>query len=146
MTHTRRATFFVWLDPNDCDPPHGLDLTPGSRDSLKVERLAEAFWLHGFDPNEPALGGYPLNGRVQLYKGTHRHEAAKRAGIMLPVTVHLRSEVEATWGTPAWLELTKDVPVRDLVDREVPAPTPPPGLDERVDLETFYSLFRNGKE
>lgn len=80
----RYARLFVWMHPIDLDPPHGLDLEPGSRDSLKVEALTEAFAKDGFDRDEPALVGYPLNGRIQLATGTHRHEAASRAGIRLP--------------------------------------------------------------
>lgn len=55
---------YILLDPEDCDPdpPHGLDLTPGSRDSIKVDWLVEAFARDGFDPDEPALVGYPING------------------------------------------------------------------------------------
>lgn len=102
----RFARHYVLLHPDDCEPPHGLDLEPGSRDSIKVERLTEAFARDGFDKTMPALVGYPLDGRVQLASGTHRHEAAKRAGIRLPVKLTLRSHVEAMWGTPAW-EMTK---------------------------------------
>lgn len=131
---TRFARLYVLLHPDDCDPPHGLDLTDGSRDSLKVERLTEAFISNGFDPNEPALVGYPLNGRVQLATGTHRHEAAQRAGILLPVNMKLRSQVEAMWGTPEWAKLIEDIKVRDLELAPVPEGGEPPGLDERVDL------------
>lgn len=131
----RRARQYILAHPEDCDPPHGLDLTPGSRDSLKVESLTEAFIEHGFDKNEPALVGYPLNGRIQLLSGTHRHEAAKRAGIMLPIKMHLRSVVEASWGLPEWLEkLIVDVPVKDLEFALVQDKGDPPGIDERVDL------------
>lgn len=83
----RSSRQYLLLDPSDCDAPHGLDLDPGSRDSLKVENLAAAFVTSGFDSDKPALVGYPLGGRVQLLTGTHRLEAAKRAGIMLPVTL-----------------------------------------------------------
>ena len=131
----RYARQYILAHPDDCDPPHGLDLTPGSRDSLKVEMLTEAFLKNGFDPNEPALVGYALSGRIQLLSGTHRHEAARRTGIMLPIKMHLRSIVEAAWGMPGWLEkLIVDVSVKDLEHAIVPPPVPPPGLDERVDL------------
>ena len=46
----RFARQYVWLHPDDCDPPHGLDLAPGGRDALKVERLTEAFSRDGFAP------------------------------------------------------------------------------------------------
>lgn len=55
---TQRLTRqYILLDPEDCDPPHGLYLTPGSRDSIKVDWLVEAFARDGFDPDEPALVG-----------------------------------------------------------------------------------------
>lgn len=80
----RFARQVLFLHPDDCIPPHGLALTVGSRDSLKVERLMIAFMREGFDPKEPALVGYPDgSGKVQLLSGTHRHEAAKRADIYL---------------------------------------------------------------
>ncbi len=130
----RFARQYVLLHPDDCDPPHGLDMYPGSRDWMKVERLKQAFIGQGFDPNEPALVGYPRDGRVQLLSGTHRHLAAKQAGIALPVTLKLRSVVEAAWGTDAWDDLIKDVPVKDLEMAPVCEGGTPPGLDERVDL------------
>lgn len=135
---TRLARHYILVDPTDCDPPHPLDLTVGSRDSLKVERLTEAFVKDGFDPRMPALVGYPLNGRIQLLSGTYRHEAAKRAGIMLPVTMKLRSIVEAAWGTPKLDQLIADIPVEDLELAPVQRPVLAPGLDERVDLQGGY--------
>jgi len=132
----RFAKHYILADPSDCDPPHGLDLSPGSRDSIKVERLAQCFQEQGFDPNEPALVGYPRDGRIQLLSGTHRHEAAKRAGIQLPITLKLRSVVEAAWGTEAWDELIKDIPVLELEYFPIKEDVPPPGLDERVDLSS----------
>ena len=134
MSTVRFSRQYILLHPDDCDAPHGLDLEPGSRDSIKVENLTEAFAKDGFDPNEPALVGYPLNGRVQLASGTHRHEAAKRAGIRLPVKMTLRSHVEAMWGTPAWEKFIADIRVKDLELVLVESGGPPPGLDERVDL------------
>jgi hypothetical protein len=86
MEDLRKAKQYVYLHPDDCDPPHGLDLEYGSRDFIKVKMLTEAFLSNGFDENYPALVGYPINGKVQLLSGTHRHEAAKRAKIKLPVT------------------------------------------------------------
>lgn len=134
----RTARAFIWVDPSDCDPPHGLDLAPGSRDSLKVEMLVEEFSKNGFDLNQPALVGYPLNGRIQLLSGTHRHTAAIRAGIRLPVTMKLRSVVSAAWGTPDWDNLIEDIPVKDLECAVVQDPVPPPGLDEQIDLTKGY--------
>jgi hypothetical protein len=135
----RTATQCILLGAVDCDPPHGLDLEPGSRDSLKVEMLEAAFREHGFDPTRPALVGYPLNGRVQLLSGTHRHEAARRTGTLLPVRMVLRSIVEATWGLPEWEQTIRDVPVSSLENAEVLTGDPPPGIDERVDLETAWT-------
>lgn len=132
----RLARFYLLLHPDDCVPPHSLDLTPGSRDSLKVERLTEAFRLNGFDPKEPALVGYPLNGKIQLLTGTHRHEAAQQAGIFLPVRIILRSDWEAAWGKPEAAALVSDVPLFELELKVVPEERPePPGLDERMDFD-----------
>jgi hypothetical protein len=131
----RWARQYTLLHPQDCDPPHGLDLSPGSRDDLKVTALAEAFATSGFDPCEPALVGYPLNYRVQLLTGTHRHEAARRTGILLPVRLVLRSAVEGTWGTERWETLVRDVPVKDLECAEVEDGGWTPTLEERVSLE-----------
>lgn len=123
----------TWLHPDDCDPPHGLNLSPGSRDSIKVAWLTEAFERNGFDKKYPALVGYPLEGRVQLLSGTHRHTAAKRAGILLPVTMFLRRYVEAYWGTDNWIRVLEDIAVEDLETMEG-VETLVPGLSERVTL------------
>lgn len=132
----RFARQYTLLHASDCDPPHGLDLTPGSRDSLKVEFLEEAFRERGFDKNHPALIGYPLNGRIQLASGTHRHEAARRAEIQLPVRIVLRSWVEAFWGKEEWFtRVMPDIPVKDLERAEVTEGGDVPGLDERVSLD-----------
>lgn len=73
------------------------------------------FAAEGFDSSKSALVGYPLDGRVQLLSGTHRHEAARRAGILLPVVLWLRSDVELAWGNlEDWLHLMEDIPVADL--------------------------------
>ena len=130
---TRTARQYVLLHPDDCDPPHALDLTAEhTRDAVKVAWLEEQFARDGFDPKMPALVGYPLNGRVQLLSGTHRHEAARRASIRLPVRMVLRSDVEATWGTARWTETIRDVPVIELEDAEVHQGARPPDPDERV--------------
>lgn len=129
----RYSKRYILAHPEDCIAPHGLDLTEGGRDAIKVDHLYSCFTKDGFDPNEPALVGYPLNDKIQLLTGTHRHEAAKRANMMLPITIHLRSAVEAAWGTPAWDILIQDIPVKDLenviIERSEIA-----GLNERVDL------------
>jgi len=73
--------------------------------------------------------------RIQLVSGTHRHEAAKKTGIRLPVKVMLRSSVEAMWGKPTWDNFIADIKVRDLELVPVKEENDvPPGLDERVDL------------
>jgi len=137
MSEERFARQYVLLSPEDCDPPHKLDLSPGSRDSIKVDWLTEAFTKEGFSKQHSCLVGYPLNGRVQLLSGTHRHEAAKRAHIRLPVKMVLRSLVEAYWGTDNWADLIKDIPVEEL-ELAIVRDTVPPGIDERVNLERYY--------
>ena len=109
----RQVRSFIWVDASDCDPPHGLDMQT-ERDAGKVARLYEAFITNGFDLNEPALVGYPCNGRIQLMSGTHRHMAAEKAGIKLPVTLWLNSDIMETWGTELWEETIRDIPVREL--------------------------------
>jgi hypothetical protein len=130
----RFARGYLLLHPDDCTPPHGLDLEPGSRDSIKVEKLTEAFLKDGFDPNEPALVGYPLDGKIQLVTGTHRHEAAVRSGILLPVVIRLRSVVDTLWGTDGWAHYVADIKVKDLESVEVQDGGPAPSLEERVNL------------
>jgi hypothetical protein len=104
----------TWVHPNDCDPPHGLDLT-APHDYEKVNMLVEAFSTYGFDKSKSALVGYPREGRVQLLSGTHRHEAAKRAGIALPVMFWLRSAIEESWGElDDWRKVMQDIPVAAL--------------------------------
>lgn len=126
----RTAKQYLWVDPSDCIPPHGLDLTPGGRDLKKVEDLQEMFIQYGFDPEKSCLVGYPLDGKIQLLSGTHRHEAAKRANKQIPVTLFLRSYVEAYWGTDKWPELIKDIPVLSLEEWPVEEDIPP-SLEER---------------
>lgn len=107
-------SLIVWVDPHDCDPPHGLDLTT-ARDADKVNMLMEAFAVRGFDKAHAALVGYPRDGRIQLLSGTHRHEAARRVGIKLPVTLWLQSTIEDGWGTlDDWQRIMKDIPVAIL--------------------------------
>ena len=104
----------TWVDPADCDPPHGLDLTM-PRHFNKVNMLVAAFLDRGFDKAHSALVAYPLNGRLQLLSGTHRHEAAKRAGIKLPLTIWLRTDIETTWGhLDEWRRVMRDIPVAIL--------------------------------
>jgi hypothetical protein len=110
---TRKVKGYVLASPDDCLPPHGLDMQ-SDRDANKVKHLAEEFAKNGFDENEPALVGYPIDGKIQLLSGTHRHLAAKIAEIQLPTTLWLRSDVERAWGTDEWNKLIEDTPVKDL--------------------------------
>lgn len=135
--NTRKAKQYILLDPKECVPPHKLDLTPGSRDSIKVEYLANQFRQDGFGKKYSALVGYPLNGSIQLLSGTHRHEAAIRTGIKLPVSLYPRAYVEAYWGTDKWKDLIQDINVEDLEEYEVKEDQYP-GIGERVDLEFDY--------
>jgi len=87
----------LWVSSNDCDPPHGLDMS-SKHDFDKVAELTTAFLSNGFDKSKSVLIGYPREGRIQLLSGTHRHEAAKRSGVLLPVALWLRSDIENAWG------------------------------------------------
>jgi hypothetical protein len=112
---TQRITQIVlWVDPNDCAAPHSLDMD-SARDANKVGNLRQQFEKHGFDVNYPALVGYPLDGKIQLLSGTHRHLAAKQANVPLPVTLWLRSDIERMWGTELWDTAIQDIPVKDLI-------------------------------
>lgn len=114
----RKVQCFAWVSPEDCLPPHGLDMS-AKRDYEKVEKLIKAFKENGFDLNMPCLVGYPLDGKVQLLSGTHRHLAAKEANIKLPVSLWLYSDIECTWGTPEWLNIIADIPVKELMEYEI---------------------------
>lgn len=128
----------VWVDPADCDPPHGLDLQSNS-DSERVNQILADFLARGgFDTSKPALIAYPLAKRIQLLSGTHRLEAARRAGIKLPVVFWLCSDVQAAWGQlEVWQEIMRDIPVaeletwtrEDLYRKVKRAATPHPRLD-----------------
>lgn len=109
----RKAKFYILVDPDDCIPPHGLNMEYEYHKN-KVEGLRQMFVKDGFDTNYSALVGYPLGDKIQLLSGTHRHRAAKQAGIKLPVTLWLRSDVERVWGTEMWDRLIEDIAVKDL--------------------------------
>jgi hypothetical protein len=84
-------------------------------DRTKVAGLLAAFEVSGFDKKFPALIGYPVDGRIQLLSGTHRHRAAELCDVMLPVTLWLRSDVESSWGSfEEWSRIMRDVPVDEL--------------------------------
>jgi ParB-like chromosome segregation protein Spo0J len=88
-------------------------------DFNKVAMLAEMFLKEGFDVTKPALVGYPIDGKIQLLSGTHRHRAALKIGMKLPVTLFIRSDVERVWGTELWESLIEDIAVQDLMEVEV---------------------------
>jgi hypothetical protein len=103
----------MWVDPSDCNPPHSLDMD-SKHDYEKVAMLREAFDKNGFDKKKAALVGYPLDGKIQLMSGTHRHYAASQIGMKLPVTIWLRSDIEESWGTDEWNNKIADIPVCEL--------------------------------
>lgn len=104
----------TWLEPHDCDPPHGLDMQC-EHDAAKVAMLADAFYKSGFDDTKSALVGYVKNGRVQLLSGTHRHRAALYTQTPLPVVLWLGSDIDKAWGqTEQWMRIIQDIPVREL--------------------------------
>ena len=128
----RRTQVLVWVDPQDCIAPHSLDMQT-ERDANKVEWLREQFEENGFDLDCSTLVGYPLDGKIQLLSGTHRHLAAKQANILLPVTLWLRSDIERMWGTELWDEVIQDIPVKDLQHHTVEeGPSIPPYEQELV--------------
>ena len=109
-----KINLIKWLGADDCEPPHGLDM--GSKhDADKVEMLEKQFTINGFDKRYPALIGYPLNGKIQLLSGTHRHAAACRSGAKLPVILWLKSDIEESWGElQKWAKVIQDIPVSRL--------------------------------
>ena len=109
---------FIWISPDDCIAPHGLDLSD-PHDADKVEDLRKQFASAGFDLNQPALVGYPLDNKIQLLSRTHRHLAAKLADTKLPVTLWLRSDVERMWGTELWTKVLEDIPVYKLMEWDI---------------------------
>lgn len=102
----------IWINPTFCTPPHGVDLL-SPKHFNQVQDLYNYFIAYGFDQTRPALLGYFWENTIQLLSGSHRWLAAKYAGISLPVKLIPYSEVEACWGTEAWFDLMKDIPVID---------------------------------
>lgn len=89
-----------WLDPQACDPPHGV-----THPDKEVD-LAREFHVRGWHPDHPALVGYELGRRVQLLSGSHRWAAAKMAGIKIPVVVHPEATIVRAYGDlDAWKTL-----------------------------------------
>ena len=80
-------------------------------DVERYEALRMAFTACGWALDKPVLAGYrALCGRVQLVSGSHRWAAARDAGILVPVWLKTREEVESFWGSDAWLEWVKGTP------------------------------------
>ena len=135
--------YYTLLSSDDCNPPHGLNMNPGSSDSIKVDYLVNSFLSQDGFGQFPALIGYPLNGKIQLLSGTHRHMAAKITKTLLPVSIFLRSYIEAYWGTDKWSNIMEDIPVDklDYFEQEyLSVSDSPPGLDERrMDLYNQYT-------
>jgi hypothetical protein len=88
----------LWLSPSDCDPPHRVT-HPEKRDALTVALRAP------WEPSCPVLLGYPLDGRVQLISGSHRHAAAVVAECLLPVYLYPYETIAELWGTDDWVAL-----------------------------------------
>jgi hypothetical protein len=139
----------VWVAPEDCDPPHGLDMA-SNHDADKVAGLAAGFAKVGFDRKAPALVGYPLAGRIQLLSGTHRHLAALLTGVRLPVVLWLSSDIKRAWGhLEQWLRVMEDIPVEILEswtrDELLVGSTnwPDPREETRA---LFHRLFSQGDE
>jgi hypothetical protein len=107
------------------------------RDIFKVSSLYHDFKTLGFNIRMPALVGYPLNGKIQLLSGTHRHLAAQQAGILLPVTIWLRSDIESLWGTEEWTRVIEDIPVTELMARMVEDGFKIPPY-QRINTEELY--------
>lgn len=98
----------ICVRPEDCDPPHAASDT-------KTSELVGLFKDAGFDEDHPALIGYPLNGRIQLLSGSHRHAAAIKTNTKLPVTLWLQSDINAAWGDlEEWAKIMRQIPVKEF--------------------------------
>jgi hypothetical protein len=64
----------------------------------QVDILAQQFTEAGWSRSCPALVGYRWDGSIQLLSGSHRWEAAKRAGIKVPVVLVPFERIERAWG------------------------------------------------
>lgn len=94
----------TWLGTDQLDPPHRVT-HPEHADALTAD-MARVGWRMG----APACLGYDLNGRVQLISGSHRWEACRRLGRLMPVVVMPYAEVAALWGTDAWVSMVLNPP------------------------------------
>ena len=97
----------TWMKPNLCWPPHRVT------HSDKLLELLEAFQASGWDETQPALIGYPDGHGVQLLSGSHRHAAALRADIDIPVCVYPYATVRAAWGDLSTWQLIMEGRVPD---------------------------------
>ena len=90
----------TWLAPTELLPPHRVTHPE------RVERLVAAFREGGWDTARPALVGYSYGDRIQLLTGPHRHAAAAKLGLYVPVVVVPRDTVEMAYGhLGAWYSI-----------------------------------------
>ena len=80
-------------DPVRLLPPHRVT-RPEQVDELTDDMLARG-WC---DDELIGYRKYVQTGPIQLLSGTHRHAAASRAGIQIPVIVYNRATVERAYG------------------------------------------------
>jgi hypothetical protein len=65
----------------------------------KLYDFAEKFIVDGWGEQQEALVGYPLDGKIQLLSGTHRHAAAILAELSrIPVIVKPIKDVKDAFG------------------------------------------------
>jgi len=82
----------TWVAIEECVAPHRVSHPE------KLDKLTEAI-AKGWGSGYPALIGYKTFGRIQLLSGSHRIEAAKRAGLKkIPVEIRNINEVWEAWG------------------------------------------------
>ncbi len=82
---------YLLADPQDCQPPHGLDLR-SNYDADQVAILKAQFLSSGWG-SYPALIGYRLGAHIQLANGARHHLAAQQAGIKIPVALWLHEDL-----------------------------------------------------
>ncbi len=95
----------LWVRPEACQPPHVV------AHLAFRDHLVEEFQARGWDPGQQPLAGYPDGTGIQLLTGSHRWDAALRAGIRVPVLLYSREAVAAVWGdVVSWRALLDRMP------------------------------------
>ena len=82
----------IWINPNECLPPHSVSRIE------EVDDLVENFSQYGWDVEDSVLVGYIIDNKIQLLNGTHRHAAATKLNMEVPIVLYTESEIWDAWG------------------------------------------------